>query len=253
MHVDSNLSHAKKLLNESKQEKKEKILCEINDITQSIDTITSEIQQYKEILEKNQITEDDQRLIYKGNSSNELKQIWDISEKLKTIETAYSYNVKFLITCCVGFFLFSTTFIKMMTNKYDMIIITTVFIILNILCAVSLIKLSNKRSNIYTQLQTMVNNDMVQLHIDITKYQTDITYSFKIVPSLLRDYVMQRDHIEQKQYGLAVPHYSFIVPDHKRIVYNKYLESVKSKEEQLIKLQSLMSRITSLDKPNPEE
>lgn len=242
MDTKTNLTKAHNLVSKFQDEKREELLFKIEDETKIIDNLDVKLEQYKNLLRKKEITEDDQRLLYNGYTSKELSEIWDIAQKLKGLTEIIQILQTTLIMCAI--------LCSSILYIIDEPIINSASIIFAVLITFLVILYSLKikeRSKIYNRIESMVDDNLIQLPIDEDRYKNENKYRSKIIIKILKRYVIQNNHTsEQKQLDLMEPYYEFHIPDHKEILKHQYRDTLALKNESLLTLQSLLDKLSKV-------
>lgn len=239
MNTDINLTKAHNLVSKFQDDQREELLFKIEDETKVIDKLNSKIDQYKELLRKNEITEDDERLLYNGFTSKELSEIWTISQKLKGLTEILQILQITLIMCAILCSGIIYVIGEPIVNSASIIFAVLIIFLVTIYS----LKIK-ERSKVYDRIKSMVDTNLIQLPIDETRYKNENKYRNKIIIKILNSYVIQNNHTsEQKQLDLMQPYYEFHIPNHKEILKHQYHDTLALKNESLVTLQSLLNEL----------
>lgn len=245
-------TNAIQVFDDIRSEKRENLLSLIDARTMDIKYLTSSISQYKNLIDKKEITETDERLLYDGSTSEELKQLWDMADQLELIEKhnkIYTRSVVFfaIVSLVINLsILLGSKQIKTVSPEVIVIISFTSF---TLACLIALLipKLNNKRRNIYNQLALMMNTKYLGLDIDLDKYQRDFKYKRKDVPNAIKKYIAFHRHAYAVSYKKAYAVYKFNFPIHQHVATDKYKNRLDTRADYLVKLQSLLDELALLD------
>ena len=232
-----------------RSEKRKNLLSLIDARTMDIKYLTSSISQYKNLIDKKEITETDERRLYNGATSEELKQLWDMADQLELIEKhnkIYMWSVVFLsiISLSISSIFLGSKGVK--TIGPDVIISFTSFA-LACLMMMFFSKSNTKRRNIYNQLALMMNTKYLGLDIDLDKYQRDFKYKRTDVPNSIKKYIAFHHHAYELTRKKNHTVYKFIFPIHQHVATDKYKNLLDTRDDYLVKLQSLLDELAILD------
>lgn len=242
-------TNAVQVLNDIRFEKRENLLSLIDTHTTYIKHLTSSINKYKNLIDKKEITETDERLLYNGATSKELKQLWDIADQLELIE---QYN-KVYTGAVVFFSIVSFSIVRVLLGSKGLttvspeVIISLTSLALACLMALLISKSNNKRKKNYEQLNLMLGTKYLGLDIDLNKYQCDPKYKHKNVPNAIKKYIAFHRHAYVVSYKKAHAVYKFNFPIHQHVATDKYKNRLDTRDDYLVKLQSLLDELALLD------
>lgn len=231
--MENQFTKAKQLLNEFDTDKKKEIISKIETNTKKVEELNEAINKYKTISEKNKINEADQRILYAGFTSKELKQLWDSANKVKYISDYIMFNI-------AGLFAIAGLLVLLLSIDSNNLSILGAIIAI-IASAVSLSLLINKRSNLQKELENVDKIDNIELKSYINQHNSNNDNA--IDPSILRNWVIANQHTELDHDGLSAPIYSFKEPNHFDIAKMKYNEYTYKKKEILSELEDLMFKL----------